>query len=126
MHYKLAVFGDSYADRNGPRGYDGTRQEGWEKILCDNNGWQIGDDSYNIARAGSGNWWTYCTFEKFIKEHTADIMIFSMTTLGRIPLLHESGLSFEYESYAYSPEEGMKEYIRDRYANSERVVENEF
>lgn len=126
MHYKLAVFGDSYADRNGPRGQTGTGEEGWEKIYCDQQGLNITKDSFNAATSGAGNWWTYCTFDNFLKEHTADLVIFSITTIGRIPLIKERGLAFEYELYQYSPAEGMTEYVADRYTNSNRMVERNF
>lgn len=126
MHYKLAVFGDSYADNKGPLGIDGNNTEGWEHYLCNAEGWHQGVDTFNAAEHGSNNWATYVYFEKFFEEHTADNVIVSFTTLGRLPMVHMKNYSYEYESYYNIHQPDAAKYLEILYGRSEDDKEKEF
>jgi len=81
-HYKLAVFGDSYADQISPNMFS----RGWFNYLCKNLG-ALPKTQYNCAESGTGIWWAYTNMLAFLEQgNTTNNMVFCATTPGRMPL----------------------------------------
>lgn len=91
MNYKLAVFGDSYADNKGPH-----PNEGWHQSLCRLNNWNI-NETLNTGQSGAGNWWAYANLIKMLQKHTAENIVVSFTSLGRFPMIKNPNMSFWFE-----------------------------
>lgn len=95
MHYKLAVFGDSYADNKGPF------NDGWHQCVCELQGWDL-EETINFGESGAGNWWAYINFIKFINEgNTAEHYVFSLTSLNRFPLEKGRNYGWVYPMYSF-------------------------
>lgn len=91
MNYKLAVFGDSYADNKAPTDFN----DGWHQMLCDIKGWDI-SETVNFGTSGSNNWAAYRKFLDFTENHTADYYVVSLTDHLRFPMVYNDQSSWQY------------------------------
>jgi len=96
--YKLAVFGDSYADCKGPR----QDTEGWQLNLCQRRGWNMHSDTINSGESGAGNWWGMWNLLRDLDLNHYENIVFSVTNGWRLPITSNPGCHFSYTYLGYA------------------------
>ena len=111
-HYKLGVFGDSYADSKGPL----QDTEGWQLNLCEQRNWNIHTDTTNSGESGAGNWWGMWNLLNSINSVQYENIVFSVTNHWRLPLASIPGCNFAHTymlGYASQTTEQKKQWYAD-------------
>ena len=113
---QLASFGDSYADRKGPK------TDGWHDQLAELRGLDI-NLCHNVAQHGASSWWGVYNFKRLLEQGcTIQNAVFSFTSSCRMPLTYSEqgnnfGLvcaSYEYNAYTNMTPQEQAVFVREQ------------